>query len=190
MRSLLFACLCLFALSCHAEADFPVPEGYVLQRLEATDGRIAKPKDWFYSSGGTPSGWLWTFSEEDPSKGGYETGLRIQLLVGIKKKTGQSPEAFAQNILRQKKASTKVVKECPIDYSQEDFMRQCLEVIEDIQRPKGMTTYHILYSVFWGKKLDMVVVNTFGAPEEKWQSVIPISDVMSRVVLIGPNLGK
>lgn len=189
MRSILFACLCLINFACYAEDDFTVPEGYVLQRLEATDGRIARPKDWFYTNGGTPSGWVWTFSKEDPSKGGYETGFRIQLLVGIKEKTGQSPEAFAQNFLLKKKLSAKVIKDCPTD-TQDDFMRQCLEVIEDIQRPKGMTTYHILYSVFWGRKLDMVVVNTLGAPEEEWQSIIPINDVMSHVVLIGPNLGK
>lgn len=189
MRSVLFACLCLCALSAHAEDDFPVPEGYVLQRLDPTDGRIARPKEWFYASGGTPSGWLWTLSAEDPSKGGYETGLRIQLLVGVEKGTKGSTEAFAQNFLRQKRESAKVVGECPaVDQGQ--FKRQCLEVIESIQRPRGPATFHVLYSVFWGKKLDMVVVNTFGAPEEKWQSVASASKVMANVEVIGTNYGR
>jgi hypothetical protein len=58
-----------------------VPEGFVVQVLGATDGRIAMPKNWFYTNRGTPSGWLWTFAAEDPAKGEYETGLRIQLFV-------------------------------------------------------------------------------------------------------------
>jgi len=51
------------------------PEGYVLQVLGATDGRIAMPKDRFYTNHATPSGWLWTFSAEDPKAGEYQTGL-------------------------------------------------------------------------------------------------------------------
>jgi hypothetical protein len=36
----------------------------------------------------------------------------------------------------------------------------------------------------------MVVVNTFGAPEEKWQSVASVSKVMANVEVIGANYGK
>ena len=104
MRALLFACLVFCSLLSHAENDFLIPDGYVLQRLDPTDGRIAKPKDWFYESSGTQSGWLWTLSAEDPSKGGYETGLRIQLLVGIEKVTKHSTEIFAQSFLQQKRS--------------------------------------------------------------------------------------
>jgi hypothetical protein len=189
MRNFLFVFLCLWMLPSHAGEGFPIPEGFVLQRLESTDGRIAKPKDWFYVSSGTPSGWLWTLSAEDPSKGGYETGLRIQLLAGVEKGTKRSTEEFAQNFLQQKRASTMLVSECPV-VDQGQFKRQCIEVIENVQRPEGVKIYHILYSVFWGNKLDMVVVNTFGAPEEKWSSVSPFSKVMANVELIGPGFGK
>lgn len=189
MRALLSVCLIFSSLVSHAEEGFPIPDGYVLQRLDPTDGRIAKPKGWFYASSGTPSGWLWTLSAEDPSKGGYETGLRIQLLVGVEKATKNSTEIFAQNFLQQKRNSTKVVNECPA-IGQGQFMRQCIEVIEHIQRSEGLVPFHILYSVFWGKKLDMVVVNTFGAPDEKWQSVAEASKVMAKAEIIGPNFGK
>lgn len=189
MRALITICLIFSSFFSHAEEDFPIPDGYVLQRLDPTDGRIAKPKDWFYTSQGTQSGWLWTFSVEDPSKGGYETGLRIQLLVGIERATKRSTETFAQNFLQQKRSAAKVVSECPA-IDQGKFWRQCIEVVEHIRRPEGLVPFHILYSVFWGKKLDMVVVNTFGAPEGKWQSVAEASKVMAKAEVIGPNFGK
>jgi hypothetical protein len=71
-----------------------VPEGYVLQVLGATDGRIARPKDWFYTNHGTPSGWLWTFSAEEPKAGEYETGLRIQMFMQVEEKLKRSRESF------------------------------------------------------------------------------------------------
>jgi len=78
-----------------------VPEGFHLQVLESTDDRIAVPDSWFYKSSGTPSGWLWTFSKEDISNGQYETGMRLQLLVGIQKGTKKSPKEFALEFLDQ-----------------------------------------------------------------------------------------
>jgi hypothetical protein len=172
---------------CLSDDGFPVPEGYVLQHLEVTDGKIAMPKNWFYHSGGTASGWLWTFSKEDPAKGPYETGLSIQLIAGVEKKTKQPSENFAKVFLDKKRSSAKVLKDCaPVE--QGDFKLQCLEVIEDVQEPNGVKSFHILYSVSWG--MDMVVINTFGAPPEQWESVKPIADVMANIELIGPNFGK
>ena len=84
--------MCSSACVSHAPDD--IPAGYVLQHLDASDGKIAKPKDWFYHSSGTPSGLLYTFSAEDPSKNGgnYETGFRIQLFVGVAKGTKRTTE--------------------------------------------------------------------------------------------------
>lgn len=189
MRNLLLASLLCVTTFCFAEDSFPVPNGYVLQILDPTDGKIARPSDWYYKSEGTPSGWLWTLSAEDPSIGDYETGLRMQLLVGVEKKTKKSRYTFAQNFLENKRTSTTVVRECP-ETDQGQFRRQCLEVIENIKGTHGVNAYHILYSVLWGNTLDMVVVTTFGAPQDKWEAVKKISEIMSAIELIGPNFGK
>lgn len=189
MRTLLLILLSLVAVVSYAEENFPVPEGYVLQELDPTGGKIAKPKDWFYYSSGTPSGWLWTISADKATKDGFETGLRIQMLVGVAKGTKQSTESFAKKFLQKKIGSAKVINECPAT-DQGDFTRQCLEVIESIQRPEGPKEFRVLYSVFWGNKLDMVVVNTFGTPNEKWETFKSISEVMSNIQLIGPDFGK
>lgn len=166
-----------------------VPEGYVLQVLGATDGRIAMPKDWFYSNHATPSGWLWTFAAENPSAGEYETGLRIQMFVRVEESLKRSREAFATGFLEQKRKSARVLKDCPVqDFG--SFKRQCIEVLEDVAQASGQKQFHILYSVMWLKDMDIVAVSTFGAPADKWDAVANVSRVMSEFILIGKHPGN
>jgi hypothetical protein len=169
--------------------DLVVPEGYVLQVLGATDGRIAMPKDWFYANRATPSGWLWTFAAEDPKGGEYETGLRIQMLVQVEEKLKRSRESFATGFLEQRRKSAHVLRDCPVqDFG--SFKRQCLEVLEEIEEPSGKKQFHILYTVMWLKDMDIVAVSTFGAPPEKWDAVANIASVMSEFILIGKHPGN
>jgi hypothetical protein len=166
-----------------------VPEGYVLQVLGATDGRIAMPRDWFYTNHATPSGWLWTFSAEDPKAGEYETGLRIQMFMQVEEKLKRSRESFATGFLAQKRTSAHVLKDCPVeDFG--SFKRQCIEVLEDLEGASGKKQFHILYTVMWLKDMDVVAVSTFGAPPEKWDAVAKITTVMSEFILIGKDPGK
>ena len=181
--------LCVLSASCLAADNIAVPKGYVLQHLAETDGQIARPKDWFFTSKGTPSGWLWTISKEDPAKGPYRTGLLIQLLAGVAKDSGKTREGFAQDFISGKRTSAKVIRDCPKSDLGE-FYRQCIEVLESVPSPAGPATYRILYSVMWGKELDMVVVSIFGAPPETWETAAPIADAMAQFRLIGPNFGK
>ena len=174
---------------CWAQAMVPVPEGFVLQRLEETDGQIAKPKDWFYLRRGTPTGWVWILSKEDPELGPFQTGMLIQVLVGVEKGTGGTREAFAQKVLASKRSSAQVVGGCP-KVDQGMFFRECVEVIESVQRPEKSGIYRTRYSSFWGKEMDIVVFSTFSAPNDAWAEAGPIADVMANFVLIGPNFGK
>jgi hypothetical protein len=189
MYRLLFAVLFCLAISMAAKPGIAVPEGYVLQVLGGTDGRIAMPKAWHYTNGGTETGWLWTFSAEEMKDGQYETGLRIQMIMDVERRTNQSKDAFAKNFIEQKRKSLKVIKECPVeDFG--TFKRQCIEVLESIQSPSGVRRFHILYSVMWLQQMDVVAVSTFGAPEDEWDSVADISKIMSEFVLIGENPGN
>jgi hypothetical protein len=172
-------------------SELAVPDGYVLQRLEATDGQIAMPKDWHYKSSGTPSGWLYTFSKEKPDPN-YETGLRVQMLMGIEKGTKRTKEEFVNaNIETKKRSVVEVVRECKEPSDAGFFLRRCLEVIENIRignsPPKP---FRILYTFSWAKTMDMVVVNTFGTPAEKWDEFKDVCNEMGSAILIGPNLGK
>jgi hypothetical protein len=167
-----------------------VPEGYVLQVLGATDGRIAMPKGWFYDNHATPSGWSWTFSVEDPRKGGgFETGLTIQMFVQVQEKTHQPREAFARKFIEEKRHSGTLVHDCPVQDFPE-FRRQCIEVVEDLPSAAGTKRFHVLYSMMWLKNMDIVALSTFGAPPEKWDAVSPVTEVMAAFVLIGKSPGN
>lgn len=82
IRKLLITML-LLTSSWAVFAEVKIPDGFMLQKLEATDGSIAIPTSWHYQEGSTNSGILWTISKEDPKDGGYETGQRIQMLFGV-----------------------------------------------------------------------------------------------------------
>ena len=157
----------------------PVPDGYIAQQLDVTKGWIARPKDWFYESRGTPSGWLWTIAKEDPSKGEYETGMRIQMLIGFKKH-GTTSEAFLRNFIGQKRVEDKVLSDCETKVG--NFQRICLEVLEG--------KFHIQYSVYWDSNTDYAFLVTFGAPANKWNEVKAIEQTMAGVVIIGADFGK
>lgn len=194
MRTISFGAIAIalfFVSSLLHASDVNVPEGYVLQRLEVTDGQIAMPRGWHYRSSGTRTGWLYTFSKERPDPT-YETGLRIQTLMDVEKNTKRTKEEFVNsNIEAKRKGVIEVVRECKEPTDAGFFMRKCFEVIENIRLgndpPKP---FRILYTFSWAKTMDMVVVNTFGVPAEKWDECKDVSQVMGHVILIGPNLGK
>lgn len=188
LKVLLMSAVCIFCTPILATAE-EVPQGFVVQRLAETDGRVWRPKDWYFASEGTPSGWMWTISKEDPSTGPYRTGMRIQLLAGITSNGRKTPEVFAKDFIQEKMGTSEVLRKCGIE-DLGDFYRQCLEVLEEFPKPIAPGKYHVLYSVFWGKNLDMVVVSTFGAPASTWTEIAPVVDTMSKIELIGPNLGK
>jgi hypothetical protein len=168
-----------------ADDSFKVPDGYTLQILEPTGGKIARPNGWFYEESNTPSGYLWTISREEPRDGWYEVGLRIQLLAKLQAIGKISPEAFIENFVAGKKtASARVVSECATT-KQGMFQRRCLET-EEVLPDKGGGTkrYHIQYSLFWANGADLAVVTTFGAPPEEWAGVRRFAETMAAFELI------
>jgi hypothetical protein len=189
MRKPWWLLLCLVPILAHAQQDVVVPEGFVLQTLEPTDGQIAKPKDWYYTSEGTPSGWMWTLSKEDTAKGAYETGMRIQMMFDVQADSGLTKAAFIDKFVRDKVASSEVIRNCPVT-DEGEFFRRCLEVLEDIPLKGVAERFHILYSLSWSKNMDMVVVSIFGTPLADWPAQAATADAMAHFRLIGPGLGK
>jgi hypothetical protein len=178
------AVIAVFALGiAAARADdappIPIPDGFVAQRLDVTKGWIARPKDWFYESHGTPSGWLWTIAKEGPSKGEYETGMHIQMLIGFKKH-GTTSESFLRDFIGQKRAEDKVLSDCESKVG--DFQRICLEVLEG--------KFHIQYSAYWNPDTDYAFLATFGTPADKWNEFKAIEQAMANVVVIGADFGQ
>lgn len=147
------------------------PVEFIKQILEPTGGEIDRPKDWFYSEGHRGKTLMWTISAEDNSKGRYITGVRIQLFFGVKEQTGQTPEEFIRAFVAGKKEKVEVVEECDAT-DQGLFKRICLEVVEG--------DYHILYSLFWGKEMDMAAVSISGTTKALWSKHAATFDRMSK----------
>jgi hypothetical protein len=187
---ILLTCLIFTALAnSNSEALPNVPEGFEKQILDVTYGHIAKPKGWFYYWGTDKNSIIWTISKEDTKKGSYLTGMRIQFVPGMFRRTKKTPQEFAESFINDKKNSAKVLLECK-QKEIEDFTRQCIETIENIRTTKGEIKFHILYSVMWSKAKDAIVLTTFGAPVEDWEQVRPIIDVMADFELIGEEFWK
>jgi hypothetical protein len=122
--------------------------------------------------------YLWTISKEDLAKEKqYLTGVRIQLISGIKEKTGQSPEQFIREFMENKKKQADQVLDSCEPKVQGLFTRVCLKTEEG--------PFRILYSLFWGDDdLDMAVVVIAGTPKELWDVYVPAFDRMSAFELI------
>ncbi len=155
-----------------------VPEGFVLQVMEPTGGKILRPDGWFYQEGHRENSWMWTISKEDThgGKDSYDTGVRIQAFAGVREGAGKSPEAFVKEFVAEKrKAADKIHKECDA-IDQGLFTRTCIEVTE--------ADYRILYSVFWGDDIDIAVISIAGAKSTEWGANSKFFDAMSAFELI------
>lgn len=155
------------------------PDGFVTQPLSPFGGEIQKPKDWFYTESHRPPSYTWILSRENASKAAYTTGVRIQMIVGVKEKTTKTPKAFIQEFIQKKKSQAdKIIKSCP-ETNQGMFTPVCLETEEG--------PHHILYSLFWGNDADLVVVSIAGTTKESWDKFSPVFDTMSDFKLLDPS---
>ena len=137
-----------------------IPEGFVVQILEPTGGKIVRPKEWYYAERHGGAGYTWILSKENLEKGPYETGLRIETIVGVKELTGKSPKQFVLDFIDgKKKTADKAIDGC-MPKDQGMFTCVCLETEEG--------PFHILYNAFWGNGMDIVLVSTAGAKREEW----------------------
>lgn len=152
------------------------PTEFVDQVLEPTGGKMLRPKDWFYTESHEGPSFTWIISREDASKAPYTTGVRIQMTAGIRKGAGKSPKKFILDyVAAKKKEAAKVVNACG-ETNQGMFTRVCLETEEG--------PYHILYSLFWNNKTDLIVVVTAGTRKDLWDTYDPAFQKMGRFELI------
>lgn len=160
------------------QAAETTPTKFITQTLEPTGGKIERPKDWHYLEQHHGPVYVWTISREKISRDkGYDTGVRIQTVVGVKERTGKTPKQFILEFVEKKKKTpgVKVIETCrPKD--QGLFTRICLQVEEGPHR--------ILYSLFWGNVADIAVLSIAGTKKEHWLTYAPAFDRMSHFELI------
>lgn len=171
--------LLLVANLCRAE--IVVPPGFELQVLDTTQGRIAKPKGWFYSHSADKFSLSWILAKEDPKAGRYETGFRIQFVPNATDAAKLPLEQYVDRFIAQRQQSAEVKRLCSAQRVGQ-FLRRCLETIEGPHR--------ILYSLFWSQELDALVVTIFGAPVAEWEQARYIADRMNEFELLGADFWK
>jgi hypothetical protein len=156
------------------------PTEFVTQVLEPTGGTIPRPKGWFYTEQHRgPGSLLWTLSREDIAGGAsYTTGVRIQMLMGVAEGTGKTCKQFVLDFVASKQKDAKVIGTRD-EQDQGMFTRIGLETEEGPHR--------ILYSLFWGNTMDMVVMSVAGTTKELWDTFSPTFDRMAACELIDPS---
>lgn len=155
-----------------------IPEGFVMQDMEPSGGKILRPKDWFYVEGHRANVWMWTISKEDTKNGeiGYDTGVRIQAMLDVEKKTGKSPKVFIEEFFEQKKKSAAKVHKVIEPIDQGIMTRIGIEVTQGDHR--------IMYSLFWGNEIDLVVISIAGTEVANWDKHSETFNTMSVFELI------
>jgi hypothetical protein len=165
-----------------AEHDY-IPEGYALQVLEPFGGTILRPKEWFYTENHRPQNYTWTLSKENPRLGAYDTGVKIQALLGVEKHTGKTPKQFIFSFIEKKKQNAKVITECS-ETTAGLFTRICLETEEEITAGTISQQHRIMYSLFWGDNMDLVVISIGGTPVDSHEQYEETFNTMSSFELI------
>lgn len=170
-------------------APLNVAKGGSIQVLEPIGARVVKPKDWFFARTYDRHGYTWVISRENPREaGGYKTGLRLQLLQGIRHGTQKSPQRFIEDFFTKKKGEGKPDSEVCSAKTFASFQRRCLATEEEIEG-QGKTKFHVVYSGLWNNETDTVLLMTFSAPAAEWQQAAPIAnDMMEGIDL--PDLSK
>ena len=156
-----------------------VPDGFHLQILQPTGGRIARPDGWHYVERHGATTYRWILALEDPDAGPYQTGVSLQMLPGVTEPTGLAPEAFVRSFIEHKRASAEPLAECAA-VSGDLLDSMCLEVLETVARDDGKEEVHrIRYALYWGRQnLDLVIVMVAGTTRDLWEQYAPIFDVM------------
>lgn len=166
-RALLLAAL-LPLTGLHAEVI--VPEGYLIQIVNPTWGRIVRPQDWHYSEHDEGPAFVWTFTPKEIPRGGhFETGMRIESREGVQQKLGGTAQVFASDF-----SDDKLKTATDLGFSairQEGFTLHSFETEEGSD--------HVLYSLFWSHEADLVVVTTARAPKQEWEKYAAIFAVMN-----------
>ena len=158
---------------------------FVTQILEPTGGKLLKPDNWHYLEKHRASNSLyWIVSKEDPVQG-YETGLAIQFMIGIKEGTGLSPEDFAKSQIKQKISSASVIELCEQD-EVGGFSRICLKVSETQNRDGKPVLFTVLYSFFWSNSLNSVGITIAGSPSIYWDKYSDTFNTMNKIEIIDP----
>jgi len=159
-----------------------VPDGFMLQILEPTGGKIFRPIGWTYQEAHTSNAYNWIISKEDPDLKPIQTSVRVVWYLKTEKQFEKAPKKFINDFIAEKVATAdKVIKICEPE-EMYLFTRVCLETEEGPN--------HILYSLFWegdasgSNSTGMAFMMIKTAKKADWSHYLPTFDQIPSVELI------
>lgn len=158
--------------------------GFEIQPLSPTFGEVLRPTGWFYTEGHrSPTNLRWIISKENADGHPYETGMSIQLFLGVSQKMNKPADAVVRELAEKQRAGLIGAKSCDSS-SQGEFQRICLEGEESRTVDGKAKRYHILYSLFYSNSLDMAAFVVSGAPAELWEMYVQDFEKMRSMKLL------
>jgi hypothetical protein len=105
-RYLTIICVLVAATAFAEQPKLPSPpDGFEWQWCDEVRVGLLRPKQWHFKSGakGDTKGYFITKEKIDPVKGneGFDTGLTMNVISGIRKKSGNSPSDYAIKFVRE-----------------------------------------------------------------------------------------
>jgi hypothetical protein len=180
-------CLLLFltciAVRATAELDLPkAPSGYTWIKILNNQSALLQPDGWFFKEVHPKDTDAYFLTKEDIDKDGkFSTGLSLNVLYHIDKKTGIPPSKYAQTLIKNmpKKDAREVVR------SSEDkagpFIRlMCL--VRDKHPEEGNTFIHYLFIA--NDQTGTLWMYSFESPEKEWNDAWETGDVMLNFVVV------
>ena len=148
--------------------------GYVVQELEFLGGAILKPEGWHYCPHYEQGTLAFMISKEDCAGGpAFATGMTINVVPGVKTKSGATPSEYAGYFMAEKaKVAEVLLSEKPQDITMPDmtgkFIRNGLLVMEEKYNNGKKVLFQIGYTLFAHDEADLLVIMIFGTPASEW----------------------
>ena len=146
----------------------PAPKGFKWVALHEIDGAVLQPNGWHFRKDSSAPGtqaYFVTKQKIQGKDGQFQTGYSLNVVKGVKAKTGKTPTEYAGILMEELKGKGKYKDEGrkKINEYFETFYVSLL--LEDAE---GKTI--MAYSVTANDKTDAIYIAFFEAPFDKWDS--------------------
>jgi len=166
------------------------PAGYIVQELGGLGGSIVRPIEWHYCCIYAKGTLVFQISKEQCSDGqGFETGMTINVIPGVREKSNVKPTAYAAHFLTKKVEAAEVLAwEEPEEIKHPDmagkFVRFDILVREEKELRGKKQVFQIGYTVFAHDEGDYIVIMIFGTPASEWDAHYDIYKTMTQDVIL------
>ena len=181
MRPFILILILAFVVSLRAEDSLPpAPAGYSWQRLVTIKSAVLKPDGWFFKQAkkGQTDGFFITKEDIDQS-GVFQTGLTLNCIRDVPKKTGQAPSDYATSM-----ADTAAGKFQLVDRTtskQGPFRAVRFRYVDAPAGKESITVYQLLIA---NDKTGTFFLVIFEAPTSSWSEAWKSGDIILKKLLL------